>query len=825
MGIPGARSLLDSDPRRYGAPWRCNWPEEKKDPEGSKETTNQGNKEADNNTDNTTKGTARDDLDDTVKKGLEAYIVLVDGMSLLYHVVVNSQPESVPTLSIHGSPSQVKDEVSRYISKILLALPDYSELRIFMDGLAPKAKIPTQIDRLRSQALRADTAARREKDAATQGNLIYSRSSPPKTLDPLAEWAFVEAIEDISSVLKRNGSSKFLELHRPSRGEAEAYIDFWMTSRIPKGVPMTNVFIFADDTDFLVYQNCPGFIPLSTLEIQQDISGDVRLSGFQYSRQKFLDSFLPSPQAANADDIMPVVAALAGCDYALHPGAEKALERARSVIVKSDLGGLREKARNNPSKSQQLTAILRYVAHFVRTKGEYWADALCSAVVKKKGMNGANGNGSFEMEEDPTAINPAVFVLKEAFLITRKTYFRTLTLPDNPIFEKRPTSVEIRRLLEYGIFYCRPIIESWEPLSHRSARKRSLDDTQYFSEPESRTFALVITPPFTRQVAAWITEGSLWRMPHFYQARMRLHCLLVQFARTGGSYAFEGGQLRLSPMWTNEDPQVVEYVRSHNRGGNNTSGEPPLRMLERPLETPSYEDVSAGWADEAELLSGSDAVDRSCLFCILGNIRQATPALNARLKNTGTVFLTSLFLPFNLAFLVILMGTGPGLETIDLTHVNPGVRAEVNKVWPLMSMACYHGMFIANTLLSLFGTHSDEQKRSNLTCPGKIGVVRGSRVSDAMRYEEAVWIWSIIRSGADLERLRSDDSDDSQEIQYAMDYLDAGLARLKANLPQTAEWELKIHEWRRNAKVLWIIWWEVFNVALTCDASARIDEW
>jgi len=823
MGIPGARSILDEDQRRFGAPWRVNWGDDEKrvaDAPGSREVVETTKDDSKKEPENKPKANEEENgIDDKVKKGLqEANILLVDGMALLYHVAVHKRTASLPAVSIHTSPSTVKDLVSAYLSSILRALPEYSEVRVFMDGLAPAFKINAQLERLKNQAIAGDVAARKEKDS----NVTWS--APPKLLDPLSEWAFVEAIEEVSAILKVSGSSKFLELHRPSRGEAEAYIDYWISRKIPKGI--TKVFILADDTDFLVYQHCPGFIPLQTLEIEEDSKGVVRLSGFQYERQKFLDAFLPSLGKINPDDVMPVVAALAGCDYTLPNNLQNGLESARTTIVKSDIGGLREKARNNPSKAQQLTAILRYMEHFLKKDNENWADAMCDAASKTEKMNGSNGNKNVEIDQDPNTKNAAAEILKEAFLFMRKIYFRTLALPENPSFEKKPTSVEIRRLLEYGIFYCRPIIETWDPSSyHPLSRKRTLGAID--GDPmDTSTFALVITPPFTRQVAAWVEGETLWRMPHFYQARLRLHCLLVQFACTGGSYAFEGQPLRLSPMWTNEYPRVTEYNRSHNVGGHNAKGEPPLRILEKALETPIHDNVSAGWQDEADLLSGEGAVDRAILFCILGNIRQAKPALNPRLKDQGSVFLTSLFLPYNLAFVIILMGTSPGLESINLMNVRPAIRAEMDRVWPFITLCCYHGIFISNALLSLFGSHTEEQKRSNLSSPGKIASTRGpTRVSDTMRYNDAVWIWSHVREGADMELLRSSDSDDAVEIAYAVDYLDAGMAKLRAVLPQTDEWDIKAQEWRDRAKVLWIIYFETFNVALTTESSARMDDW
>jgi hypothetical protein len=521
------------------------------------------------------------------------------------------------------------------------------------------------------------------------------------------------------------------------------------------------------------------------------------------------------------DDIMPVVAALAGCDYILYSEAQMGLEKARTAIVKSDIGGLREKARNKPSKAQILTAILRFVAHFIKRDEENWVHAMIEEATNPI-KNSDTGNGTKPTkpveEKDPSARNVAATILTDAFIAIRKIYFRSLTLPTNPEFEKKPSSLEIRRLLENGILYCRPIVESWEPSASNCSlsRKRSLEDVH--SALDSSSYAVVISPPFTRQIASWIEQDSVWRMPHFCQARLRLYCLLVQFAQTGGSYSFEGGQLRLSSMWTNEGPRVVEYVRSHNNGGKNPDGEPPLRMLEKEVEIPGYEFVSAGWGDESELLSGEDAVDRACLFCLIGNIKQARPGLNPSLRPSGTLFLASLLLPYNLALLLILMGTSPSLEEIQFQPSEEKISAELKRVMPFLSVACYHAIFIANTLSSLYGTHSEEQKRSNLTSSDDKNPM-GLNVSSTIRDDEAFWIWKALRQGADLEQLKSDDSDDAEEMRFAMEYLDDAMKILQDQVPQNEDWQSKMNDWKQRAKVMWIIWWEVFNVALTDGSS------
>lgn len=758
MGIQGARSLLDHDPPRYGRPWTCNWDagEEKEEIRESQD---------------------------------EPIYLLIDGTSLLYYIAVDQENSNA------ACPASVKERISMYVSQLLKALPERSEVRIFMDGLAPKAKISAQVSRMRDQAIKGDNQAK--NGSKTRG----------KILDLLAEFAMVEAIEDLSKSLKEE---KTLALHRASRGEAEAYIDYWISRKLPKNA---NTYILADDTDFLVYPNCPGFVPFQSLEIQSE-NGQFRLSGFQYLRKLFLESFL-TPGVVN-EDIMPVIAALAGCDYTLHPDAQEGLEKARNVIVKSDIGGLREKARNKPTKSQTFTAILRYVAHFFERDEENWVFDMIQAATapNKKASNGSNNKA--EEEVDPSAKNTAATILTDAFIAIRKIYFRSLTLPTNPEFEKRPPSLEIRRLLEYGILYCRPIVESWGPTSVSApSRKRSLGDIH--SALDSRSCAVVISPPFTRQVASWLEQDSVWRMPHFCQARLRLYCLLVQFACTGGSYSFEGGQLRLSPMWTNENPKVIEYTRSNNNGGKDPDGEPSLRMLEKEVEIPGYEYVSAGWGDESELLSGDEAVDRACLFCLIGNIKQARPGLNPSLRSSGTLFLASLLLPFNLSLLLILLGTSPRLDEVEFRPVEETVSLELTKVLPFMSAACYHAIFIASTLSSLYGTHSEEQRRSNLTGSGDDNPM-GLNVSSTIRRDEALWIWRALRQGDDLEQLKSDDSDDVEEMQYAMDYLENVINLLKDQVPQNNDWRTKMKEWKQRAKVLWVIWWEVFNVALTNES-------
>lgn len=784
MGLKGAMSLMEEDQQRFGQPWTCNWEDEGGDG---------GN---------------------ASKKHI---VLLVDGISMMHHVAANQEESET-------SPAIIRSKVESFITKLLKALPEQSELRIFLDGLAPTAKLNTQIETLKQQAIDGDNLAKLQKDAPGSTN-----KKAPQLLHLLAEWALVEAVQGLCTEDGKGkwGGNKILELHRPSRGEAAAYIDHWIARKLTNNA---EVCVLADDTDYLVYQHCPGFISFGSLVMQEE-NDEVRLSGFEYQRNKFLEAFLPS--GVNKDDAMTVVAALVGCDYSLHSEAQKRLGKALNTIVESNIGGLIGKARKNPSKApHRLEAVLRYVAHFMNRERDNWVEALCAkATASTENVNWDNSKEKEEHEQRLASMRRAATILKEAFLTVHKTYFRSLTLPNNPSFEIKPTSMEVRRLLEYGMFFCRPIVETWTPSSYDysfTSRKRSIEEVN--SALDSGCFAVVLSPPFTRQVAGWMAEDSVWRVPHFYQARMRLYCALVQFARTGGAYSFEGGQLRLSPMWTNDDPKVTEYVRTNSVVENDSNGASSLRMQERDVRIPTFDCISAGWGDETELLSGEDALDRACLFCVLGNAKQAKPALNACLRGSGTLFLATIFLPFNLSLLLILVGTSPEIEKVASMEVKDSARIETVRVLPLLSVACYHAIFISDTLVSLFGTHSEEHKQSNLTFSPTDGRSRHFEVGEVLELEKAVWVWNAVRLGADLELSHTEDGDDASEVEIAMDYLDQAIDRLARQLPQTSEWGAKIKDWKYRAKVLWVIWWEVFNVDSSTNATVEtstkeLNEW
>ena len=100
------------------------------------------------------------------------------------------------------------------------------------------------------------------------------------------------------------------------------------------------------------------------------------------------------------------------------------------------------------------------------------------------------------------------------------------------------------------------------------------------------------------------------------------------------------------------------------------------------------------------------------------------------------------------------------------------------------------------------------------------------RVSDILHHESAAWVWTAIRSGADLEQMESDNSDDANEMKVAVKYLEEAVTRLASQAPKTEEWEEKMLAWKSKAIQLWVVWWDCFNVALNAADSVReMTEW
>lgn len=446
MGIRGAWSVVSSDPRRFGEPWVCSSAES---------------------------------------------VIWIDGPSLVYYLAL--QPKFDEVSRFHerynqlgqASPACIYKRTTNFIT-VLTELA--KEVHVVMDGACTTSKIATQVERMKVAAQQADAAAR-------------SKLTPRncKVISVLAEWTVVDAIEKLQARIAT------LQLHRLSTGEAEGFIDFSMKGYKNKD----GVVIMSNDTDFLVYEHCPGFLPFNSIQFTPMDERNLGFTGFHYLRSKFKRAFF-----ANHTDIhiMTSVAALAGCDY-----DDELLQAARSTIVKSKIGGLRIKHQNNPTMQSVLTAILRFVRHYTDT-GDSWRKALVETI------------GGDAVLESLNRIHEA--------------YFQEISNRTNSTI----SSIEYHRLFDSGTFFCRPLIEKCSSppaksvtktrraptLSKRSRRRRKRKLLEASVGADEDTVDISDPPPVecidvTCGLASWDYQeirdrnGSIWTLEHFKRVRALLY--------------------------------------------------------------------------------------------------------------------------------------------------------------------------------------------------------------------------------------------------------------------------------------------------------------
>lgn len=715
MGIHGARSLMDADPARYSETftWEC-------DDRGSPPNPNQ------------TLG------------------LLIDAKSVLYHVVLKQ--ENV----LYASPATVYECCGAYFTKLIQVVGRHGGVHVFFDGLAPEHKIPSQIKRMGEHASSGDKLAR--------GDITGS----VKLLHNLAEWAFVEAVQRLYLLFPDR-----LSMHRPSIGEAEAHINHWLVQH-----PSTysTVAIISEDSDFLVYESCPGFIPPSTIHFSRQ-KGKQSFQGQHYLRDKFIRAFLG--ESTKDTTVMTAIAALAGCDYTLSDKEQnQVLGIIRKRVASSDLGGLRPKSRNNPSASSTLTAILRLVAHYKAKTGGNWLHHLCKDFA------------------DPVA-NDAQFAIQSI----HEVYYYTIQTSPSPDFDISPGMVEVRRLLQYGMVYCYPIVETFrtkpDTESSHGSRGNIKDPalTQHHYSPGGvHAHALIPSPPLSTQLEMWISRSSIWHFPHFRQIRARLY----SYIRLQVYHSRCPSNIPPGDFWTKSSEPTIEEVVRVNSG--------PKCTVERTLLTVPDHSIMSAMFDARMLLEADDqAIDRALVFCIHGTPQQL-PSLRQRgVQKCGVIFVASTMLPFNLACLLLMMSTTPDEVASyppPALSYNDDASSEAYQVLPILSVACAHANLLVDTISTFW---PEKEPLSSLASP-PIGV------SSTFRHDNALMIWNALRECRNLEYLRSQDVFISEDAANISGYLKDCFTNLRNLRPGDVAWSNLLHQWHKTVAPLYDVWWETFNL-------------
>ncbi len=351
------------------------------------------------------------------------------------------------------SPCIIYRLVRAFLSFLREALSGSSTIYVVFDGVASVYKEQQQVERLSERCLVFDEASRAYLEGNEGSKKLY-------VTHLFAEDAMAEAAED-----EGEESDGRIEVHF-AHSEAELFIAKMISQNITKnernGCVQRRMIVLSSDSDFLVYPSVPSFSPLHTLQYRIDEKEHGIIMGWCYSRSQFLAAY-PSLFAQDENESLVVfstIAALAGCDYTLPPEKNVRIECARRIIVKSAIGGLRQRDKNKPSARGIFQAVLRYISHFRRNKGgcEDWMTLLVNSIIRAEGAK-TNYKKSSALES-----------LAESLDLIRSIYCGE-NIADAQFSNK---SAALRRILIHQTLYLKPIMESGECESVEEKEQKDL---------------------------------------------------------------------------------------------------------------------------------------------------------------------------------------------------------------------------------------------------------------------------------------------------------------------------------------------------------------
>ena len=430
-----------------------------------------------------------------------------------------------------------------------------SNIHFVFDGVASVYKVEQQIERLKKVAIDIDHQIRKFKSikgSCNQNMGNYYNENPHL----FAEDAMIAAVKTLQQ--ERQCKNIIIHLHY-APWEAEGYIaQLIHDNQYVKSVKSNDhlqpqTIIFSNDTDFLVFPIVQGIVPLHSLEydyysyIRKNDNIIIKtqdgkegnnikwtMQGWLYKREKLMNSFglenkfAPNDAAVSDLLITSTIAALAGCDYKLNGKFQNSINLARQKIVQSDIGGLRQKDRNNPSAKDTITAVIRFVQHFVSRYSlvdtqadvngdsdndshvEYWLTKLVerivvveqnSSLLRKKKKSKNHLRSVKQIEQDQITLVHAILLIRDIYNDNCSHSSLSILEYQDPQTSLR-WSQELRRLMRYSTIFCKPILEV------------------YTQPHESNTDENLVKSSFQcRSHSVWIDEI-------FVKCRLRIYSLI-----------------------------------------------------------------------------------------------------------------------------------------------------------------------------------------------------------------------------------------------------------------------------------------------------------
>lgn len=366
--------------------------------------------------------------------------IFFDGPALHFHLLNSFWNELVPStedfldVDYFGngivSPTSVFHAAKKFF-EYLLSTVECNICVVFDGGISSKYKEDQQLYRMREAYLRYDQAV----ESFLAGNERKNSAVP----HIFSEDAILEALQLIADTR--------IEVYH-SKGEAEIFI-----SKFADNLGDVNILVISSDSDCLILPSIPGFVPLQSLSFTAD-----GLEGWEYTKTQFLSSH-PGISDNNPNKVfenLSCIAALCGCDYTLSTHLQRRIESARSVILRSNIGGLRQRDRTNPSAKCVVLSVIRYVSHFKFKFQKDWYHEMLFEIARS--------------EKDKSSPNTRQDDLHEALSMIQLTYKGD----EENIQQSFGNTVELDRIIATRKIYCKPVIELFE--TTRSNKQPQVDD-------------------------------------------------------------------------------------------------------------------------------------------------------------------------------------------------------------------------------------------------------------------------------------------------------------------------------------------------------------
>jgi len=414
------------------------------------------------------------------------------------------------------SPCTIYKLTRAFSCHLLEAISPNSKIHFVFDGVASIYKEKQQVERIKENCLVFDQAARSFSNGSRGNNFHVPHL--------WGEDAMMEAVEAEAEADER------LCVYI-AHSEAESFIADMISATASEHDETT--IVLSNDSDFLVFPSVPGFVPLHSLEYATSEEGDITIMGWEYTRQQFIAAH-PQLEGKDSEEsflVTTALAAFAGCDYTLPTLLQRRISSARTIIVNSNISGLRQRDRNDPTARGTLLAVLRYICHF-REKCETgeWLSSMVDSIVS------CEGKDKLTRDKDLTMA-----------LATVRNVYRGIELEEAKTIPCTSDMVALKRLLLHRKLYCKPVMEMCE-----GAKTQGSTGRKSKGKKKKRTGTAAIGEDQIQLCGRSGQGGSLWMAPRFVECRDQLYgylahhyppfcesdgdsCMVTEYCRAGGS--------------------------------------------------------------------------------------------------------------------------------------------------------------------------------------------------------------------------------------------------------------------------------------------------